>query len=47
VGLAKSTVSQHLTVLTGTGIVWKQRVGGSVFYSLDDNGRALLKQLGL
>lgn len=47
VGLAKSTVSQHLTVLADTGIVWKQRVGGSVFYSLDDSGRALLKQLGL
>jgi hypothetical protein len=46
-GLAKSTVSQHLTVLTDTGIVCKQRVGGSVFYTLDDTGRTLLKQLGL
>ncbi|MFI6893425.1 ArsR/SmtB family transcription factor [Streptomyces sp. NPDC050256] len=45
-GLAKSTVSQHLTVLTDSGIAWKQRVGGRVFYELDDAGRALLKQLG-
>jgi DNA-binding transcriptional ArsR family regulator len=45
-GLAKSTVSQHLTVLTDSGIAWKQRVGGRVFYELDDDGRALLEQLG-
>ncbi|MFF3216341.1 ArsR/SmtB family transcription factor [Streptomyces sp. NPDC002886] len=45
-GLAKSTVSQHLTVLTDSGIAWKQRVGGRVFYELDDDGRALLGQLG-
>ncbi|MEV8305787.1 helix-turn-helix domain-containing protein [Streptomyces flavidovirens] len=44
-GLAKSTVSQHLTVLTDSGIAWKQRVGGRVFYELDDDGRALLEQL--
>ncbi|MFD6530257.1 ArsR/SmtB family transcription factor [Streptomyces sp. NPDC060184] len=45
-GLAKSTVSQHLTVLTDAGIAWKQRVGGRVFYELDHYGRALLGQLG-
>lgn len=46
-GLAKSTVSQHLTVLHEAGIVWKQRVGGRVFYQLDSAGLALLRQLGL
>lgn len=45
-GLAKSTVSQHLTVLTGTGIVRKQRLGGRVLYQLDDPGLSLLRQLG-
>ncbi|MEU3608347.1 helix-turn-helix domain-containing protein [Streptomyces sp. NPDC035033] len=46
-GVAKSTVSQHLTVLTETGVVWKQRLGGRVFYQLDSAGLALLRQLGL
>lgn len=46
-GLAKSTVSQHLTNLTDSGIVWKQRMGGRVFYQLDHDGRALLEKLGL
>jgi DNA-binding transcriptional ArsR family regulator len=46
-GFAKSTVSQHLAVLTSAGIVWKQRVGGQVFYRLDHTGLALLRQLGL
>ncbi|MBX7269074.1 helix-turn-helix transcriptional regulator [Micromonospora sp. Llam7] len=46
-GLAKSTVSQHLAVLTDAGFVWKQRLGGRVFYQLDRNGLALLRQLGL
>ncbi|MFF2775543.1 ArsR/SmtB family transcription factor [Streptomyces sp. NPDC058052] len=45
-GLAKSTVSQHLTVLTDSGIAWKQRVGGRVFYELDGAGRTLVAQLG-
>ncbi|RPF41845.1 DNA-binding transcriptional ArsR family regulator [Streptomyces sp. Ag109_G2-6] len=45
-GLAKSTVSQHLTVLIDSGIAWKQRVGGRVFYELDNDGRALLGRLG-
>ncbi|MEV1081984.1 helix-turn-helix domain-containing protein [Streptomyces sp. NPDC050211] len=47
VGLAKSTVSQHLAVLTEAGFVWKQRLGGRVFYQLDRSGLALLRQLGL
>ncbi|QMU71838.1 helix-turn-helix transcriptional regulator [Streptacidiphilus sp. P02-A3a] len=46
-GVAKSTVSQHLTVLNDAGIVWKQRLGGRVFYQLDSAGLALLRQLGL
>ncbi|MFG3024991.1 ArsR/SmtB family transcription factor [Streptomyces sp. NPDC048254] len=45
-GLAKSTVSQHLAVLTSAGIVWRQRLGGRVFYQLDHSGFALLEQLG-
>lgn len=45
-GLAKSTVSQHLGVLTEAGVVWRQRLGGQVFYQLDRSGFALLEQLG-
>lgn len=45
-GLAKSTVSQHLAVLSGSGVVWKRRTGASVFYQLDQSGLALLRQLG-
>ncbi|MER6565171.1 helix-turn-helix domain-containing protein [Streptomyces sp. NPDC001093] len=45
-GLAKSTVSQHLAVLTEAGVVWRQRLGGQVFYQLDRSGFALLEQLG-
>ncbi|SBU92009.1 DNA-binding transcriptional regulator, ArsR family [Streptomyces sp. Ncost-T6T-1] len=45
-GLAKSTVSQHLAILSGSGIVWKRRIGASVFYQLDQSGLALLRQLG-
>lgn len=46
-GVAKSTVSEHLTVLCEAGIVWKQRIGGRVFYQLDPAGVALLRHLGL
>ncbi|MFI7207928.1 ArsR/SmtB family transcription factor [Micromonospora aurantiaca (nom. illeg.)] len=46
-GMAKSTVSQHLAVLAATGVVWKQRLGGQVFYQLDASGVALLRQLDL
>jgi DNA-binding transcriptional ArsR family regulator len=45
-GLAKSTVSQHLNVLTSAGVVWRQRLGGRVFYQLDRGGFALLEHLG-
>ena len=45
-GLAKSTVSQHLTVLTSTGLVWRQRMGGRVYYRLDQGGQVLIRQLG-
>ncbi|MFI7083294.1 ArsR/SmtB family transcription factor [Streptomyces anulatus] len=45
-GLAKSTVSQHLAVLSDSGVVWKRRTGASVFYQLDQSGLALLRQLG-
>jgi DNA-binding MarR family transcriptional regulator len=44
-GMAKSTVSQHLAVLSDAGIVWKQRLGGRVFYQLDQSGLVLLRQL--
>jgi len=46
-GMAKSTVSQHLTVLSASGLVWKQRLGGRVLYQLDRGGVALLERLGL
>lgn len=46
-GMAKSTVSQHLTVLSTSGLVWKQRLGGRVFYQLDRGAVALLEGLGL
>lgn len=46
-GMAKSTVSQHLAVLNDSGIVWKQRLGGRVFYQLDRSGLSLMRELGL
>ncbi|MEY9878256.1 DNA-binding transcriptional ArsR family regulator [Streptacidiphilus sp. MAP12-33] len=45
-GLAKSTVSQHLSVLADAGLIWRQRLGGQVFYQLDRGGFALLEHLG-
>lgn len=45
-GFAKSTVSQHLAVLTAAGVVSRQRLGGRVFYQLDRSGFALLEHLG-
>lgn len=44
-GMAKSTVSQHLTVLSRSGLARKQRRGGQVFYQLDPSGLALLRHL--
>jgi len=45
-GMAKSTVSQHLTVLCEADVVRKQRLGGRVLYQLNDAGMALLRDLG-
>lgn len=44
-GMAKSTVSQHLAVLSRAGLARKQRLGGQVFYQLDPKGLALLRHL--
>jgi len=44
-GMAKSTVSQHLAVLSRTGVARKQRLGGQVLYQLDPTGLALLRHL--
>ncbi|MGW8356053.1 ArsR/SmtB family transcription factor [Streptomyces wedmorensis] len=44
-GLAPSTVSEHLSVLSEAGVVTRHRVGRSVYYQLTDTGRALLALL--
>lgn len=44
-GLAASTVSEHLTALVAAGVVRRQRVGGRVLYQLDPCGTALLRSL--
>lgn len=41
IGLAPSTVSQHLTVLSAAGLVRRQRVGHRVLYELNDSGVTL------
>lgn len=46
VGLAPSTVSQHLSVLSAAGLVRRHRVGPRVLYELEDSGVALLTELG-
>lgn len=46
VGLAPSTVSQHLSVLWAAGLVRRHRVGPRVLYELEDSGVALLTELG-
>ncbi|MFI7019986.1 ArsR/SmtB family transcription factor [Streptomyces sp. NPDC050164] len=43
IGLAPSTVSQHLTVLSAAGLVRRHRVGHRVLYELNDSGVALQK----
>ncbi|MFF5975326.1 ArsR/SmtB family transcription factor [Streptomyces sp. NPDC012769] len=43
--LAPSTVSEHLSLLTGAGVVTRHRVGRSVYYQLTDTGRSLLALL--
>jgi DNA-binding transcriptional ArsR family regulator len=46
VGLAPSTVSQHLSVLASAGLVRRHRVGLRVLYELEDSGVVLLTELG-
>lgn len=46
IGLAPSTVSQHLAVLSAAGLVRRHRVGPRVLYELEDAGVALLSELG-
>ncbi|MFH9005866.1 ArsR/SmtB family transcription factor [Streptomyces afghaniensis] len=46
VGLAPSTVSQHLSVLSAAGLVRRHRVGPRVLYELEDPAVALLTALG-
>ncbi|MEU7029416.1 helix-turn-helix domain-containing protein [Streptomyces sp. NPDC046275] len=43
--LAPSTVSEHLSLLAGAGVVTRHRVGRSVYYQLTDTGRSLLALL--
>ncbi|MFE2707173.1 ArsR/SmtB family transcription factor [Streptomyces mirabilis] len=46
IGLAPSTVSQHLAVLSSAGLVRRHRVGPRVLYELEDSGVTLLAELG-
>jgi DNA-binding transcriptional ArsR family regulator len=45
IGLAPSTVSQHLAVLSSAGLVRRHRVGPRVLYELEDSGVVLLTEL--
>ncbi|GAA1863221.1 ArsR/SmtB family transcription factor [Asanoa iriomotensis] len=45
-GLAPSTVSEHLAALTAAGVVNRRRAGRRVLYSLEPAGTALLNLLG-
>jgi DNA-binding transcriptional ArsR family regulator len=45
-GLAPSTVSQHLATLSAAGMVRRRRVGGRVLYELDQAGLTLVSDLG-
>lgn len=44
-GLAASTVSEHLTALVAAGVVQRHRIGVRVMYELNRSGRALLEYL--
>jgi len=44
-GLAPSTVSQHLSVLSSAGLVRRHRVGPRVIYELEKSGLVLLSEL--
>ncbi|WP_406430664.1 ArsR family transcriptional regulator [Streptomyces sp. NBC_00631] len=46
IGLAPSTVSQHLAVLSSAGLVRRHRVGPRVLYELEESGVTLLTELG-
>lgn len=45
IGLAPSTVSQHLAVLSSAGLVRRHRVGPRVLYELEESGVVLLTEL--
>ncbi len=45
IGLAPSTVSQHLAVLSSAGLVRRHRVGPRVLYELEESGAVLLAEL--
>jgi len=45
IGLAPSTVSQHLSVLSSAGLVRRHRVGPRVIYELEESGVVLLTEL--
>jgi DNA-binding transcriptional ArsR family regulator len=45
-GVAPSTVSEHLSVLVAAGVVHRHRIGRRVYYQVTDPGRSLLGLLG-
>jgi DNA-binding transcriptional ArsR family regulator len=45
-GLAPSTISEHLTGLQAAGVVHRRRAGRRVLYGLEPAGIALVKLLG-
>jgi DNA-binding transcriptional ArsR family regulator len=45
-GLAPSTVSEHLSALTAAGVIHRRRVGRRVLYGLEPAGVALVTLLG-
>ncbi|MCI4062211.1 transcriptional regulator [Micromonospora sp. R77] len=45
-GLAPSTVSEHLTALATAGVVHRRRVGRRVLYGLEPAGLALVALIG-
>ncbi|MEW2382886.1 helix-turn-helix domain-containing protein [Micromonospora sp. NPDC047707] len=45
-GLAPSTVSEHLAALLAAGVVHRRRVGRRVLYGLEPAGRALVTLIG-
>jgi DNA-binding transcriptional ArsR family regulator len=45
-GLAPSTISEHLTGLQAAGVVYRRRAGRRVLYGLEPAGIALVKLLG-